>query len=70
MTIVEAVEITLAARRAAKRIGHTFVLDHAKLARLGLSPDQIAAVEFHTAEIEQAISASMSQAAARDAVVR
>jgi hypothetical protein len=52
MSMREAVEVVLAGREAARRVGHQFVMDDAKLQRMGFSRDQVHEIRRHALEIE------------------
>lgn len=61
MTMREAVEIALAGRKAAARVGHQFILDDVKLRLAGFSDDDIHQIRSHVMEIEDWLNARLSK---------
>lgn len=52
MTMREAVKCVLAGREMAERVGQQFMMDDAKLRRLGFTHDQVMDIRRHALEIE------------------
>jgi hypothetical protein len=62
----EAVEAVLTGRKAARTVGHQFIMDDAKLRAAGFSYDEIHAIRSHVLEIEDMLTARMSKIEAND----
>ena len=60
MTMREAVEIILAASKAAERVGHKFQIDEGKLAGIGFSYYQIKAIRHHVIAIQGLLADRLS----------
>ena len=61
MTMREAVEIVMAGRRAAAQVGLQFIIDDAKLMRLGFTRDQVMDIRRHALEIEDMLEHRLSR---------
>ena len=61
MTMREAVETVLAGRRAARRVGHQFVIDDWKLQNMGFTPEQVSQIRAHALDIEDSIIERMNK---------
>ncbi len=61
MTMREAVEVILAGRRAAVRVGHQFLMDDERLRNVGFSQCEVMAIRRHVLEIEDMLRDRMDR---------